>query len=270
MRQLDNQVSLCTMMPPAFGQSNYDVQLCGQGSGNERIAACTRLIHSRQLTPRYQAAAYASRGTAYAKTGALDQALADFTAALNIEPNLADAYYNRGKVYYHMGEYNQALAGFNISIQLTPNDTWNYNERGITYAGLGRFEDARHDLEMALTLDPYNQSARRNLRILSSLYEPSIDQSSPSEEGLKPVSTFANDLCGTLTTGSRSRMEISGEIGGSLQFLANIVRWVAPNLFARMTAKYGTERWEGPVQEDIAQILVAQMNCRIEIVRLFR
>jgi tetratricopeptide (TPR) repeat protein len=53
---------------------------------------------------------YYNRGLAYAKQRSFDQAISDFTKAIEIYPNYAEAYYNRGIAYYGRAEYDLAWA----------------------------------------------------------------------------------------------------------------------------------------------------------------
>jgi len=51
---------------------------------------------------------YLSRGLAYAEKGQYDQAISDFTKALEINPGYAGAYYSRGASYYFKKEYDKS------------------------------------------------------------------------------------------------------------------------------------------------------------------
>ena len=75
------------------------------------------------------AAAYYNRGVAYARKGQYDQAISDFTKALEINSRLAKAYNNRGGAYYRIGQLDQAWEdvhkaqdlGFKINPQFLKN-----------------------------------------------------------------------------------------------------------------------------------------------------
>ena len=54
--------------------------------------------------PTLDAEAYMDRGNANAQKGLLDEAIADYDAALRINPDFALAYYNRGLVRREMGD----------------------------------------------------------------------------------------------------------------------------------------------------------------------
>ena len=51
---------------------------------------------------------YYNRGLAYAKKGQYDQAISDYTRALEINPRDAGAYKNRGAAYYFKREYEKS------------------------------------------------------------------------------------------------------------------------------------------------------------------
>jgi len=54
------------------------------------------------------APAYYNRGFAYGKKGQYEQAISDFTKALEIKPRSAGAYINRGVSYFDKGQYDKA------------------------------------------------------------------------------------------------------------------------------------------------------------------
>ena len=52
--------------------------------------------------------AYNDRGISYGEKGQYDQAISDFTKALELNPRLAEAYSNRGAAYYFKREYEKS------------------------------------------------------------------------------------------------------------------------------------------------------------------
>lgn len=49
-----------------------------------------------------------------------DDAIEDYTKAIDLDPCLAVAYYNRGTVLYRLGNYELALKDFAKSVELDP------------------------------------------------------------------------------------------------------------------------------------------------------
>ncbi|WP_103670585.1 tetratricopeptide repeat protein [Pseudanabaena sp. BC1403] len=140
---------------PNYALSYYNRGLLIQSfRGNElAIADYTKAI---KLSPLF-VMAYLNRGRAYydydstasdyavntvnALTGAAidntknyQQAIADYTAATNIDPTNALAYFQRGIVHYRMKNYDQAIADFTQAITLDNNYLDAYTNLGIVYA----------------------------------------------------------------------------------------------------------------------------------------
>jgi tetratricopeptide (TPR) repeat protein len=66
--------------------------------------------------------AYGNRGAAYGGKGDYDQAIADCTRAIRLDPNYADAYSNRGAAYVIKGNYGRAIADWEAALRINPNN----------------------------------------------------------------------------------------------------------------------------------------------------
>lgn len=134
---------------PAFAD---DLKSCGDGSasGNDRIAACTRVI----ATGANLKWAFVSRGNAYFEIGDSDNAIADYTQAIRIDPKFAMAVNNRAYAYLAKGDLAQALANSKMAVQLEPKDASFFDTRGTIYQKVGAPDRAIADFDMALRLDP--------------------------------------------------------------------------------------------------------------------
>ena len=69
--------------------------------------------------------------------GQYDQALFDFTKAIELNPKDADAYINRGFVYDKKGQYDQAISNFTKALEINPKYAEAYCNRGIAYGKKG-------------------------------------------------------------------------------------------------------------------------------------
>ena len=83
----------------------------------EQLAACTEVIEQSVLPRSDMAWVYSNRGNAYVWLDESELAIADYDAALEIDPNFATAYSNRGAVYYRQGEYELAIADFDAALE---------------------------------------------------------------------------------------------------------------------------------------------------------
>jgi len=114
------------------------------------------------LPPETQATAHNNRGIAYAQTSRNDEALADFDAALRLNPRYQNAYVNRGDIHHWRGQYEKAIAEYDAAIKLRGRDEVAYYDRGNSYAALGKHLQAIADYDAALRLKKDYQPAYFN------------------------------------------------------------------------------------------------------------
>ena len=96
---------------------------CNQRKNSDlRISGCSKLIKSKRLNKKNRANAYTNRGTAYAKKGEVDRAIADYTKTIALNPKHAIAYYNRGVTYEKKGDKEQAIADYRKALEIDPSD----------------------------------------------------------------------------------------------------------------------------------------------------
>jgi tetratricopeptide (TPR) repeat protein len=62
-----------------------------------------------------------------------DLAIADFSEAVRLNPNLPQAYSKRGDAYVNKGDFDKAIADYSDALRLNPNDTMAYYNRGSSY-----------------------------------------------------------------------------------------------------------------------------------------
>src|SRR6185312_15150367 len=76
---------------------------------------------------------YFHRGIAYANLGRNEEALADHSKAVELEPTHAKAWFNRAEVYCQLGRWDRALVDFSRAIELNPRSATAWQDRGETY-----------------------------------------------------------------------------------------------------------------------------------------
>lgn len=89
-----------------------------------------------------------SRGFVHYMLNDKDQALADFTRAIELEPS-AEHYAARGLVYNALKNYARAIDDYTKAIELTPEYILAYYGRGQAYEGLGALDKAHSDFAQA-------------------------------------------------------------------------------------------------------------------------
>ena len=127
--------------------------------------SCGTATLSEQAQASMQAAVHNVQGLAYKHGGQLKLALAEYDAALALDPNNAEALDNRGVIWNAQGKYDRALADYNRALKLSPSDASAYYNRGNTYANMGLTEKAIADFRLALHLDSSLQMAREALKV---------------------------------------------------------------------------------------------------------
>ena len=139
-----------------------DLSTCADGSGDVAVAACTRALETGSLSRTDRVRAYNHRGILWKRKGDYDRAIADFTAAIRINPKYSSAYTNRGVAYVEEHDYDRALADYNVAIQLDPKDAVAYNNRGVAWKNKGEYDLAIADYNTAIKLDKNYVNAYSN------------------------------------------------------------------------------------------------------------
>ena len=130
MRTIVSLVSALLLLIGMTAAKADDSAICSKGSGDQMIAACTRVISSSRLKGHKLAFIFNSRGNAYHRRGDYDRAIADYTEAIRLDPKYAIVYGNRGNSYRLKGDYDRAIADLTEAIRLDPKYAIAYNNRG--------------------------------------------------------------------------------------------------------------------------------------------
>ena len=102
------------------------------------------------------------RGNRLNDEGKYAEAIADYTKAIELDPNYAIAYNNLGNPYHNLNKYEKAIEYYTKAIELDPKYAIAYSNRGNSYYGLKDYEKAIADCTKAIELDHKNVYAYRN------------------------------------------------------------------------------------------------------------
>ena len=83
-----------------------------------------------------------------------DRAIADFDAALKIDPDHALAFANRAIAYHRKDDYDRAIADYDEAIRLDPEDPDTYRNRGLAFYRKGKYDRTIEDDDRAIKLRP--------------------------------------------------------------------------------------------------------------------
>jgi tetratricopeptide (TPR) repeat protein len=136
---------------------------CDQGEDAElRIEACTQLVQRSDQAPDELARAYKNRGSANAEIGRQDEAIADFTQAISLNPNYAIAFAGRAEAKLAKGDFDGAIADDTETLRVKANYPVAFVSRGYGYLVKGDFDHAIADFTEAIRLAPHSVIALNN------------------------------------------------------------------------------------------------------------
>ncbi len=104
-----------------------------------------------------------TQGIIHAGTGRYENAIADFKAALNIEPKSASAYRGLGRAYESKEMLEEAELTYRKAIEMKPSYWAGYNALGGFYSRHSRYEDAISQYLQVTNLTPDNYRGYNHL-----------------------------------------------------------------------------------------------------------
>ena len=106
---------------------------------------------------------HASRGVRLRKQGRLDEAIAEFDAAVKLQPDFQHAHIEAAIALTQKGMLDEALARLNEALTLDPQQSRAHGHAGIVLAQSGRLDEAVARFQKAFEIDPYYRTAHANL-----------------------------------------------------------------------------------------------------------
>ncbi len=95
-----------------------------------------------------------NRGLAWGDKQEYDKAIADFSEAIRLNPQISEAFYNRGLAWYQKQEYNKAIMDYSEAIRLNPQIAEAFNNRGLAWYEKQEYDKAIDDFNEAIRLKP--------------------------------------------------------------------------------------------------------------------
>ncbi|MDH4135137.1 MAG: tetratricopeptide repeat protein [Anaerolineae bacterium] len=147
--------------PSASEHMDLGLEYYGQGKFDEAIAEFQAAI---ELEPD-DADAHRNLGTAYGEQGKWEEAAAAYEQAIELDPDFGEAYGDLVWPYIELGRLSEAIATGEKAIELTPDYAAAHNNLGVAYDKQGRLEEAIAEYQEATRLDPDDALAHNNLGI---------------------------------------------------------------------------------------------------------
>ena len=167
---------------PAWAASQRDYDDCNQSNDQDRrIAGCARIIGDRKEPPGNRAIACSNRGVAWYAKKNFDRAIADFSEAIQLDPNFINAYINRSLAFQQKQDYARAISDVTRAMQLRGKASFeDYLSRANYYRLSGNPSAALDDIKSAGSAypdkrgTPYYYNLGWNLYLLGR-YDEAID-----------------------------------------------------------------------------------------------
>jgi tetratricopeptide (TPR) repeat protein len=136
--------------PNDTGHTQRGITLAQQGQYDEAIDEFTKAIDANVKDP----GGYINRGIANRASGRFEDAIADFTKAINAAPDDEIAYRERGNTRIMQQRFDVALQDLDKAIHLNPDDGYAYKFRGFAQIGLTQWDKAVADFTIAIQREP--------------------------------------------------------------------------------------------------------------------
>ena len=150
---------LSKTMMRAVTENNLATAFQEDGRLEDAIAHYRRAI---ELQSDY-APAYNNLGAALRANGRVDEAVASYQQALAVQPDYPDAHYNLANALLEKNKPDEAAEHFRIALESIPGSAGTHNNLGIALASQGKLPEAVAEFEAALQSEPDSAKTHRNL-----------------------------------------------------------------------------------------------------------
>ncbi|QNN65246.1 tetratricopeptide repeat protein [Sphingomonas rhizophila] len=212
----------------------------------EVIPACSELLLEKtSLGGWSRADVFLVRGIAHADLGRPKAAIADYTAALRLQPNYPEAYYDRALAYEQTGKMSAALRDYGSAISQNSKDADSYFRRGLIYLNTRSFDEAISDFTRSHDLDPKDEWPLANRGLAYAWKKDTVHAK--------------QDFAAVRAIDPQNRVLVHGE--GLLLLLANDLN-AAVDHFSKALTRDPSDAWSLQMRADAYQRMGDLTNAR--------
>ena len=102
-------------------------------------------------------------GNVLSRRDRIDEAIAQYQKALEINPDYMEAHNNLGNAFARLGRFEEAMAQYRKALEIKPDYVEAHYNLGVTFARLGRIDEAIAQYRKALEIKPDYADALNNL-----------------------------------------------------------------------------------------------------------
>jgi tetratricopeptide (TPR) repeat protein len=149
---LTASLALALLAAPASAQAEdpLDSHPCFSEDHGKHVVACTELLDQPGLPPAARSSAHAMRALGQSLVGKYAEAVADYDAAIQINPSFAVALNNRAWAYFKWGKAALGLTDVEKSLALDAFSAHSYDTRAHIMQQAGNTVSAMADYDRAM------------------------------------------------------------------------------------------------------------------------
>ncbi|RZC39836.1 small glutamine-rich tetratricopeptide repeat-containing protein alpha, partial [Asbolus verrucosus] len=132
-------------------------------------------------------------GNAAMKNGQYEEAVAQYSKAIEANPKNAVYFCNRAAAYSRLENNEEAIKDCKQALILDPHYGKAYGRLGIAYSNLNQWPEAVKAYENSLKYDPQNTSYQANLRLARERLIDSMESAAPPQHRPIDISQFINN-----------------------------------------------------------------------------
>jgi tetratricopeptide (TPR) repeat protein len=142
----------------SVAHNNLGNILYGKGQVDEAIAHYQK---ASEINPGDAESQY-NLGAAFLKKREMNEAILHSQKALEIEPDFPGAHYNLGNAFLAEGDFTRAIASYEAALHLQPNNAIAHDNLAISLVAIGRIGEAIEHFREAIRDDPSFAEAHHN------------------------------------------------------------------------------------------------------------
>ncbi len=147
-------------LQPKFAEALHGLGLIALARSNYQEAI---EWFNQALKIEKNAAYFNNRGSAYFEIKKMQEALADYQAALKLQPGFIDAQYNLANLFSATQRHEDAITAYNKILLKDNLQIDAFYNRGNAYKKLNKYQEALQDYQTVLHIEPNNMKALLNL-----------------------------------------------------------------------------------------------------------
>ncbi len=102
-------------------------------------------------------------GIVYYSIGSIDKSIKQFSEAIEHNPGFSKAHYNLGRVFHSRGNVKEAVEQYETAIKFNPDYAEAHNNLGAVYKSMGLHNKAIEHFSASVDINPESLNARNNL-----------------------------------------------------------------------------------------------------------